>query len=445
MLVALLLPLAVVPASAQSTVPTLIPLSGVLQTADGQPRTGNVLLILSLYAGQSDPSPSWVEHQTVTLGAGGQYEVQFGSTQADGLPAHLFAGSAAVRWVGVAVENEPEQPRVMLVSVPYASKASTADTLAGKSATEFVLSSNLADQVRVVLEEERNGGGGVTNAVSANYLAKGDGAGGTIDSNVIDLNGSIGIGTATPNRLLSVRSSGTSHREIFDFLQPATTSGSVVYGLIGRSSSFGGAAIFGHQYFSDTSSSLMWMANYGDNHATAGLIIKQGGNIGIGTTNPSAKLHVVGNAYVSGNMVVDGNIGAKYQDVAEWVDAAEPLEPGSVVVIDTTTTNRVTGATQAYDSRVAGAVSPQPGVILGEPGPGRVLVAQSGRVRIKADARYGAIKAGDLLVTSPTKGHAMRSKPGRFGGQHRPGTLIGKALEALPKGQGEILVLLTLQ
>ena len=60
---------------------------------------------------------------------------------------------------------------------------------------------------------------------------------------------------------------------------------------------------------------------------------------------------------------------------------------------------------------------------------------------------YGAIKIGDLLVTSPTPGYAMRSRPLRVAGQslHRPGTLLGKALEALPSGQGEILVLLTLQ
>jgi hypothetical protein len=41
----------------------------------------------------------------------------------------------------------------------------------------------------------------------------------------------------------------------------------------------------------------------------------------------------------------------------------------------------------------------------------------------------------------------MRSRPMRIGNQtlHRPGTLLGKALEALPTGKGEILVLLTLQ
>ena len=92
-------------------------------------------------------------------------------------------------------------------------------------------------------------------------------------------------------------------------------------------------------------------------------------------------------------------------------------------------------------------MSPQPGLILGEPGEGRVLVAQSGRVRVKADATYGAIRAGDLLVSSPTKGHAMKSQPVNMGGKpvHRPGTLVGKALESLPAGRGEILVLLTLQ
>jgi hypothetical protein len=150
---------------------------------------------------------------------------------------------------------------------------------------------------------------------------------------------------------------------------------------------------------------------------------------------------------VTGNVTVDGNIAAKYQDVAEWVDASEPLEPGTIVAIDPNGSNRVISATRSYLTSVAGAISPQPGLVLGEPGEGKVLVAQSGRVRVKADARYGAIRAGDLLVTSPTKGHVMRSKPVKLAGQqvHRPGTLVGKALEPLASGQGEILVLLTLQ
>jgi hypothetical protein len=107
----------------------------------------------------------------------------------------------------------------------------------------------------------------------------------------------------------------------------------------------------------------------------------------------------------------------------------------------------VISSSRGYDTRVAGAVWRQPGLILGEAGEGKALIAQSGRVRIKVDAKYGAIRIGDLLVTSPTIGHAMRSRPVKIAGQlwHRPGTLVGKALEGFGTGQGEILVLLTLQ
>jgi hypothetical protein len=171
------------------------------------------------------------------------------------------------------------------------------------------------------------------------------------------------------------------------------------------------------------------------------LRIDSRGYVGVGTTTPGAMLHVAGDA------VVDGNVAAKYQDVAEWVASAEPLAPGTVVVVDAARINGVRGSRHAYDVAVAGAVSERPGVMLGERGPGKVLVAQSGRVRVKVDATCGAIRAGDLLVTSTTPGYAMRSRPLRVNGAnvHRPGTILGKALEPLPSGRGEILVLLTLQ
>jgi len=185
--------------------------------------------------------------------------------------------------------------------------------------------------------------------------------------------------------------------------------------------------------------------HFGD--GTQSLHVANSGNVGIGTASPSSKLHVAGNARITGDLTTDGNIAAKYQDVAEWVPAKTSLPDGTVVVIDPLQGNGVLPASQAYDTRVAGVVSPQPGILLGEEGENKVKVAHSGRVKVRADARYGAIGVGDLLVTSATSGDAMRSNPVDVNGvpMHRPGTIIGKALEPLTEGEGEILVLLTLQ
>jgi hypothetical protein len=182
--------------------------------------------------------------------------------------------------------------------------------------------------------------------------------------------------------------------------------------------------------------------------ATSGTTINYtAGNVGVATAAPTEKLHVTGNVKVTGNIDVGGNINAKYQDMAEWVDSSQELSAGTVVVLDPTKSNQVIASTQSYDSRIAGVISLRPGLALGERGEGRVLVATTGRVKVKVDATNGPIQIGDLLVTSDKEGVAMKSLPVEFGGvhMHRPGTLIGKALEPLASGTGEILVLLSLQ
>jgi hypothetical protein len=171
------------------------------------------------------------------------------------------------------------------------------------------------------------------------------------------------------------------------------------------------------------------------------------GNVGIGTDNPMTKLDVAGDIQVSGNANIAGNIAAKYQDVAEWVPARQPLAARTVVVLDKLQANSVVASSRAYDTHIAGVVSSKPGVVLGEGGAGKVLVATTGRVKVKVDATRRPINIGDLLVSSRKPGMAMRSRPIRVGGTliHRPGTIIGKALEPLASGEGEILVLLSLQ
>src|SRR5262245_27949165 len=118
---------------------------------------------------------------------------------------------------------------------------------------------------------------------------------------------------------------------------------------------------------------------------------------------------------IAGNVTVAGNIAAKYQDVAEWVPTLKKISPATVVIIDPSHDNHVLPASTPYDQRVAGVVSERPGLLLGEGGDDQVKVAHSGRVKVKVDASYGAIAAGDLLVTSATPGYAMRSEPVKVG------------------------------
>lgn len=176
-------------------------------------------------------------------------------------------------------------------------------------------------------------------------------------------------------------------------------------------------------------------------------IYYNGGNVGIGTTTPNVKLYVAGDGRFTGSLTVDGNLAAKYQDLAEWVPATEQFAAGTVVVLDETTANQVTSSNSSYDTRVAGVVSEQPGIALGEKSENKVLVATTGRVRVRVDASKSPIRIGDLLVTSDVAGTAMKSEPITIGGRkmHAPGTLVGKALEPLEKGSGMILVLLSLQ
>jgi len=59
----------------------------------------------------------------------------------------------------------------------------------------------------------------------------------------------------------------------------------------------------------------------------------------------------------------------------------------------------------------------------------------------KADADIAPIKAGDLLTTSPTRGHAQKV----VDPSQATGAIIGKALGSLKKGKGKIPVLVMLQ
>jgi len=196
-------------------------------------------------------------------------------------------------------------------------------------------------------------------------------------------------------------------------------------------------------------------------------------NVGIGTSSPSAKTHINNTANqpglridssdgtnaievyntgsgsatglifrverTTGNVYAKGSITGGGADVAERVDASESLEPGDVVEIDPDNPGKFRRAREAISTRVAGVISTAPGVVLGNKdavtsSDPRPILALAGRVPVKVTAKYGAIQVGDLLVSSPIPGYAMKCPEA----SKCVGAVVGKALEPLQEGVGVI-------
>ncbi|MGC1650032.1 MAG: hypothetical protein WA741_29765 [Candidatus Sulfotelmatobacter sp.] len=123
---------------ATTQVPRLIRFSGVALDETRNPITGVLGITFSLYQEQQGGSPLWEETQNIQADANGHYTALLGSVSAEGMPLELFSSGEA-QWLAVQIQGQPERARVLLVSVPYALKAHEAETLSGRSISDFVL------------------------------------------------------------------------------------------------------------------------------------------------------------------------------------------------------------------------------------------------------------------------------------------------------------------
>jgi len=131
-------PAATASSSSAVVVPPLVNFSGVLTDVNGKPLTGVVGVTFALYQESQGGAPLWLETQNVYPDKTGHYTVMLGSSSSSGIPSQIFSAAEA-RWLGVQPQGQPEQPRVSLLSVPYALKAADAQTVGGLPASAFVL------------------------------------------------------------------------------------------------------------------------------------------------------------------------------------------------------------------------------------------------------------------------------------------------------------------
>jgi hypothetical protein len=219
------------------------------------------------------------------------------------------------------------------------------------------------------------------------------------------------------------------------------TGGNGVHGIgyIGvRGQSQNGVAILGQTTGSAKAGKFEGDVDVKGNSTFEGNILVVGGPIDV----------FEGDINVTGSVSVTNDLFLKNRgDVAERfeVDATAHYHPGMLMVIGEN--GALEPCTCAYDKRAIGVISGagalRPAVTLGafESQAVTVPIALVGTVFCLVDATQGPVKAGDLVTTSETPGHAMTATDP----VKSFGAIVGKALAPLREGRGLIPIVIALQ
>jgi hypothetical protein len=249
-----------------AAVPWLISYQGSVTDSEQVPLNGSYTMVFRLYSVEGATVPIWAEQQTVSV-TNGVFQVQLGAgTNLVGgvLDSTLIAGQE--RWLEIEIEGEVLLPWQRLTSAAYALRAETADS--ALRVTGALPSRITADDEDYALSVSNSGTGGAA----------------TLDGFV-----------------------NVDHGDL----------------LVQGEGSFDAGGEEGTLYLGDTENYIKAVYDSGVHigafAATDALAVKAvTGNVGIGTTDPQARLDVAGTIHSSGAL----EVGSAVKNLAIFTDGA---------------------------------------------------------------------------------------------------------------------------
>ena len=225
----------------------------------------------------------------------------------------------------------------------------------------------------------------------------------------------------------------------------ATYTTSASYGIYAKNQASTGVGIYGYEaHLSGATYGIYGRADSPNGVAGMFMLSASSGNI-LAANNASRRVFRVdttGTVYAFGAFSPGG---ADYAESVAITGVRSDFRPGDVLVISSDSDRSFSLSEQPYSTNVAGVFSTKPGVLGSthplEPAADEVPLAMIGIVPCHVTAENGPIHRGDLLVTSTRVGYAMRGTDRSL----MLGAVVGKALQPLESGEGEIEILVTLQ
>lgn len=305
------------PQSNQATaVPRFIRFNGSYHSTQQMPVVGATF---SIYRQQYDGTPLWNEIQNVQPDKDGNFSALLGSTVSEGMPVDLFTGTEP-RWLEVEID-QVKQPRILLGSVPYAMKASDADTLGGLPAAAYLrapspggaATSSVAGATAAAFTVLPQTTSGFANCIGL-FVNTTDLACSAMNQSTYLLNPAVSIGGPAFLGIFTVIGNAPSADApglaLYNSGGGANASVSLDMYNTSFNSGIPQAKIKAIDDGSYSDHLTFWTKNPGvpGNAVAERMRITSTGSVGIGTTNPSGKLEVNGDLRVDGNIHLTGTI-----------------------------------------------------------------------------------------------------------------------------------------